>query len=236
MKKLLTVLCMIMIVLTLGACTSNQTQQEEQPQEEVNNEVPAFVNSLLTKDTIIVATSPDYPPFESLNAQGEAEGFDIDALNEVIKILNEQNGTNLKIELKQMDFSTIISAAQANQIDMGVSAFTYNPERDCDFSTPYLYSAQVIVTRNDTGITCAEDLAGKKVAAGTGTTGDAAAQEIEGVEMVYPGDYTVMFQTLQAGQIDAVVCDKAVGENYVKEMGLVLIEPALVEEDMSYIF
>ena len=49
-----------------------------------------------------------------------------------------------------MDFNNIIGALQATQIDIGLSGFTYNPERECWFSTPYLNSKQVIITRNDT--------------------------------------------------------------------------------------
>ncbi len=227
MKKLLSVCLLICLVLGLCACASDPKPQESAgPLDDV----------LLTSGKIIVGTSPDYPPFESLNAAGEVEGFEVDLLNGVIKVLNEQNGSNYEVELKQMDFSTIISAMQANQIDVGMSGFTYNPERDCIFATPHLVSKQVIVTREDTGIAGPDDLVGKKVAAGTGTTGAAALAEVVGEENVlYPGDYTVMFQSLAAGQLDAVVADEAVGDNYVAEFGLVKCAEALVDEEMSFI-
>ena len=228
MKKLITICLTLCLLFGLAACGSSSN----------NNNAPAnpLDAALLTSGKIIVGTSPDYPPFESLNAAGEVEGFEVDLLNAVMEIFNEQNGTNYTIELKQMDFSTIISALQANQIDMGMSGFTYSPDRDCIFATPHLVSKQVIVTREDTGINGPEDLPGKKVAAGTGTTGAEALGEVIGAENVlYPGDYTVMFQSLAAGQLDAVVADEAVGDNYVAEFGLKKCETTLIDEEMSFI-
>ena len=78
-------------------------------------------------------------------------------------------------------------------------------------------------------------MAGKKVGAGLATTGADAVSAIEGAELVQPGDYTVMFQALKAGQLDAIVCDEAVGDNYVNAMGFVKCEGALVDESMSII-
>ena len=235
MKKLLTVLFASLMVFCLAGCSGSNDAATDAADATVEATNP-LDDALLADGKIIIGTSPDYPPFETLSAAGELEGFEIDLMKEVVDILNEQNGTNYEIEFKQMDFSTIIGALQASQIDIGLSGFTYSPERDCIFTTPHFGTKQVIVTREDTGITCADDLIGKKVAAGEGTTGDMALIEIvdEG-NVTYPGDYTVMYQALQAGQLDAVVSDEAVGDNYVAEMGLVKCAEALVDEEMSFI-
>lgn len=227
MKKLLLSLLALCLVLAMAGCSKK---------EEPKTEKTPLEAQLLTSGKIIVGTSPDYPPFESLNASGEIEGFEVDLLQLVINELNAQQGTSLEAELKQLDFNMIIGALDASQIDIGMSGFTYSPDRDCAFATPHLVSRQVIITREGTGITCGEDLIGKNVAAGNGTTGAAAVGEIIGMDNIkYPGDYTVEFQALQAGQLDAVVCDEAVGDNYVKEMGLIKCEEPLVNEDMSLI-
>lgn len=222
MKKLLSILLVVMCLCSLVGCGGNK-------------EVNTFEDALLKDGAIIVGTSPDYPPFETLDAQGNLIGFDIDMMNGLVAYINQQQGTNITVEFKQMDFNNIIGALQATQIDIGLSGFTYNPERECWFSTPYLNSKQVIITRNDTGITTATDLAGKKVGAGLATTGADAVSAIEGAELVQPGDYTVMFQALKAGQLDAIVCDEAVGDNYVNAMGFVKCEETLVDESMSII-
>lgn len=222
MKKLIALLLVFVCLLSLTACSSNE-------------EATTFEGSLLKKDTLIVGTSPDYPPYETTNATGELEGFEIDAMEKIVTILNEQQGTNLTIEWKRMDFNNIVGALQANQIDVGMSAFTYRADRDCLFAKPHILSKQVIITRNDTGIMTKEDLVGKKVGAGMGSTGAAEVENIEGAELVQPGDYTIMFQALAAGQLDAIVCDEAVGDNYVASMGFIKLEEALVDENMSAI-
>ena len=220
MKKLL----LIGIVLfCLFGCSTNH--------EDINT----FKGQILKADTLIVGTSPDYPPFETMNASGQLEGFEIDVMEKLVAIINEQQGTQLKLEWKVMDFNNIIGALQANQIDIGMSAFTYRADRDCLFAKPHILSKQVIITRADTGITTKEDLAGKKVGAGIGTTGAKEVEKIDGAILVHPGDYTIMFQALQAGQLDAVVCDESVGDNYVLSMGFVKLEEVLADESMSAI-
>ena len=221
MKKIITLLFVTFITMNLFACSKK--------------EVDTFEESLLKENTILVGISPDYPPYETLDSNGNLIGFDVDMMNELTNIINQQQDTNITVEFKQMDFNNIIGALQANQIDVGVSGFTYDAKRECWFSTPYTNSKQVIITRNDTGITKAEDLVGKKVGAGLATTGAEVLSEMEGVELTQPGDYTVMFQALAAGQLDAVVCDEAVGDNYVSNMGFVKCEEALIDESMSII-
>ena len=194
---------------------------------------PAFVKELLTKDKIIVGISPDYPPYE-FREGNDIVGFDPDMINKVVEILNKKNGTDLKVELKAMDFGLIVGSLETKQVDLGVSGFTYDPDRNVAFSDTYVQSKQVVIVK-DPNIKTIEDLKGKKIAAGQGSTGESAAKDIEGAEVSTPGDYTQMFAILNAGQIDAVVADEAVGDNYVREMGLIKLEESLIDEEMKII-
>lgn len=233
MKKLLIIL--LGSLLILAGCGTPKASSSGSGNGSGNATGAEFTNELLTSGKLIVGTSPDYPPYESLNTNGEIEGFDIDMIREVVAIINSKHGTNLTVEFKQMDFNTIIGALQAKQVDAGLSAFTYDPERDVIFSTPYLTSKQVVVVNADSNITTVADLEGKKLAAGLGTTGEAAAKEIPGATVTNPGDYQMMFVALEAGQIDAVVCDEAVADNYVREKGFVKLAETLIDEENSII-
>ena len=53
--------------------------------------------------------------------------------------------------------------------------------------------------------------------------------------MVNTGDYTVMFEALKNGALDAVVCDGVVGENYAEANGFVVMETPLIDEENSVI-
>ena len=153
--------------------------------------------------------------------------------NSLASKIKTQDGKTYQVHFVQMDFSTIISALQTGQVDIGVAAFSYDPERQCLFTSPYYLSAQVIVIQKDSGITSLADLNGKTVAAGDGTVGYDAASQIAGVSMVSPGDYLQQFEMLKNDQIDAVVCDEKVAEGFVSTSNsLVILQEKLAEDNL----
>ncbi|MEA5051652.1 MAG: transporter substrate-binding domain-containing protein [Oscillospiraceae bacterium] len=235
MKKIIALLLVLTMALGLAACGGSAADTTADTAADAAAETPAYFADLQTPGKIVIATSPDYPPYESYDAAGNIVGFDIDAINEVIKILNEDYA--VEAEWVPMDFSTIISAVQSGQADIGVSCFTYEPEREGQvlFSDAYLKSAQVAVVKADSDMTTIDDLAGKTIGAGSGTTGESAASEIEGTTVTSMGDYVQMFEILKNGGLDAVVCDEAVGQNYASQDGYKLLDGKLVDEEVSVI-
>lgn len=222
MKKLLAILLTLALIVSFAACGGN------------DKEATVFTEQLQQEGKIIVGISPDYPPYEYYAEDGSIIGFDVEAFNEVVKILNENEGTNLEVEYLPMDFSTIVSAVQTGQVDIGVSCFTYDPDRDVLFTDYYLKSAQVVVVKKGSEITSVDQLVGKNIGAGTGTTGEAAALEIQDAKVTSPGDYTVMFEILKNDGLDAIVCDEAVGLNY-QSTGEFVVLDTLVSEEVSAI-
>ena len=204
MKKLINILLAVLIILMAAGCSSDSNSEKTLDSE------------VMKKGVLIVGTSPDYPPFESLDTSGNIVGADIDMINELVKYIKTAEGEQYTVEFVAMDFSTIISALQTGQVDVGISAFSYNPDRKCLFSDPYYDSAQVVAVGKNSGISSLADLNGKLVAAGTGTVGWDAASAIEGVKMTAAGDYQQQFELLRVNQIDAVVCDETVALGYVR--------------------
>lgn len=175
-------------------------------------------------------TSPDYPPFESLDESGNLIGFDIELMEAVAEIMG------VEVDYVQLDFSVIISALNSGQVDIGLSGFTYSPDRDVLFSEPYYMSAQAVVVRSASEITSLDELADKRLAAGLGTTGEAAAVEAyPDAEMVYPDDYLVGFEMLRSGQTDAVIADLGVAQNYAQQDDFRMLDEYLQSEEMSII-
>ena len=214
----------VSLLLVLIACT-------KQPQT-LDNPLTA---ELLVSEQLIIGISPDYPPFEDIDTEGNIIGFDVDLTTQVVNILNKAQGTNLTLVWQSMDFSTIVGALQAQQIDIGVSGITYDPDRDVYFSVPYISSQQVVVVNVDSSISTLSDLNGKKIGVQTRTTGESAAGEITGVKLVSLTDANQLFAQLKTSAIDAVIIDKAVGENYVKNNAAILLSEPLINEDMSII-
>ena len=186
---------------------------------------------------LTIATSPDFPPFESLADDGAVTGIEIDILN----LICQQLGVELAIE--QIDFDSVLPGVQAGKYDMGVSGISVTPAREENtlFTDPYCLAAQAIVVMNGSPVTCKADLEGKTVAVQTGTTAETYCME---------NGYTVSSFTanadaqaaLIAGKVDAWVIDDLTAAEMVKlyneENGdtLVVLDEAMTTEPYAFAF
>ena len=225
MKKTVSAALCSVMALAMAACSSSSNASSA-----AGSTADASSNANAEAQTILIGISPDYPPYESKSASGEIEGFDPEMVEWMFNYLNE-NGHNYKYEFEELSFDTIISSLQAGQIDLGVSGFTYDPDREGIFSDSYYDSAQVIVVPEDSDITGKEDLNGKTVGAQQGATGEQAAAEIEGAEVQATADANLMMENLKAHGIDAVVIDKAVADQYVNQGGFKIVGENLMDEE-----
>ena len=175
--------------------------------------------ALVTAGKFTVGVSPDFPPFENME-DGEYVGMDI----ELAAKIAEQLG--LEVEYKTLQFDSIVPAVAAGgQIDAGISGITVDPKRakEVDFSHSYYVDDQCIVTmKSNTEVTAddqsALDADGKIIACQSGTTGESYAQENFPSATVQPyGNATDCFAAMQAGQADAVITNKAVGNKMVAD-------------------
>lgn len=180
---------------------------------------------------ITIGNSPDYPPFETLDDNGDRIGFDID----LFSAMAEYMGVTPKFVT--LDFGAIITAVQSGQVNVGMSGFSINEERKAmvSFTNPYFISGQAVVTTPETGIKSVADLKGKRVAVGLGTTGQKEAEKIDGVKIQFPDDYNVAFVMLKNGGSDAVVADIPVVEEYMKQGGFVMVGKPLSYEEFAII-
>lgn len=153
LKKVITLtLALLMLLTCLTACA---------PQ-------PLTVESVQKAGKLVIGTSPDFPPFEYLDADGNVVGIEIDML----EIICEKLGVSL--EIKQMDFDSVLPGVQTGKFNVGVSGISVTPEREKNtlFSIPYCLAAQAIVVTSDSTITGKADLEGKAVSVQTGTTAE----------------------------------------------------------------
>lgn len=207
MKKILKLTMVLMMVLALSGCGGKSND----------------------KTTLLIGISPDYPPYESLE-NNKMVGFDIDMTEELVKIMND-NGGKYAYEFKQMSFDTISASIVSDQIDLGISGFTYHKEWDVEWSTKYNNSKQVALVAKDSAINTIVDLEGKTLGAQLASTGESAAKEIKGATVKPVKDVKILIETLNSGGIDAVILDEAVAKNYVKEAGFKMLNESLLEEE-----
>jgi len=213
MKKLMKVLLALAMMAGLAACgsSSSSTSTEKNTVE------------------IVVAVSPDYPPYESLDTDNNIVGFDADMVALFPGYLNTGD-TEYVFTWKQMNFENIITQIQGGQAQIGISGFTYDEKREVEWSKPYAGSKEVAVVAADSDIKTLKDLEGKTIAAQTSTTGEEAAKGIKDAKVVSVANVQEIFTSLTAKQYDAVVVDQAVGTNYADAQGFRILEEPLVDE------
>ena len=126
--------------------------------------------SIKDKGTLTVSTDPAYPPQSELNKDtGKYEGFDIDVATEIAKRLG------VEIAWQAPAWETIISGSWNGRWDASVGSMTITPERAevLSFTPPYYYTpAAIAVHKDNTSITDASGLDGKKIGVCGGCTYD----------------------------------------------------------------
>ena len=211
----------VLIISALAACLAvfcclaivGCSGSSEEPAADASAEEMVLIND----GVLTVGTSPDYPPFEYLD-NGEYVGFDM----EMAKALADEMG--LEVQFVTIQFDGIIPAVAAGgQCDVGISGFSYDPERaeQIDFTDAYYVDNQAVVAMNDSGITeenAAEAInsADITIAAQSGSTGESYAKEHFPNATITPyGNATDCFAAMQAGQADAVAINYAVANEMV---------------------
>jgi polar amino acid transport system substrate-binding protein len=169
--------------------------------------------------TLKMGTSADMPPFEFYRTgDGETKivGYDIDLAQQIGKELGHT------VEVKDMDFSTLIPALQAGRVDFVMASMTPTPERqkNVTFSKVYLTFPVTAITQQTLTVKSAEDLKGKKVGVQLGSALEQIAQDwaktdktIQVVSLNKLGD---LIQELIVGRIDAALMETVAANSYVQ--------------------
>lgn len=147
-KKIISAIALVSaVILTLGCATGCGKKGKT-------------VDDIKKAGELVIATSPDFPPFEELKSNGAVEGIEIDIMN----IICEKLGVTLKIE--QMDFDSVLPGVQAGKYDVGVSGISVTEKRQKNtlFTDPYCLAAQAIVVTDGSSIKSKADLTGKTIA------------------------------------------------------------------------
>lgn len=207
MKKFTLLVAALIAMLVLAACGSTSENEETTANEGGESK------------TLVMGTSADFPPFESIDESGEIIGFDIDLAKAIAAELGYE------IEIKDMKFDGLIGALQADRVDFVMSGMSATEERkqNVDFSTEYHRSGEMFLSLKDAGIDSIEDLDGKTLGVQLGTIQEQGAEKIQeeyGFEIKPIDSSSVMIQELLSNRVDAIYIDKAVGVGYQEEQDL----------------
>lgn len=192
--------------------------------------------------TITVAVENGYPPFNFVDDQGNAIGWDYDTVNEICARLN------CVPEYIETAWDGMILAVSNGEYDMAADGITITEERaqSVAFSQGYMTLVQVLLARvgEDRFSTVEEFVANEELTLGVqpGTTNFFVAQDLlgEGNPRIVPYDtFPIAVQVLIAGEVDAVVMDDVAGQGYVganPEAVQIIGEPLTSVEELGFIF
>jgi polar amino acid transport system substrate-binding protein len=186
-----------------------------------------LLSTVKARGVMRVSSDPNYKPQSFLNeTTKELDGFDIDVSKEVAKRLG------VKVEFVTPDWDTIVAANWGGRWDVSIGSMTITADRKkvLFFSTPYYYTPAQFAAPKDSPINSLNDLVGKTVCVGSGTTyddylngkltleGEKILQQVKDVKMTTFSTDSECIQAIQAGRKDfeAVLTAQPTIEDAVK--------------------
>lgn len=218
-KTIATMLAVVLGVVSLTACGSSNTAATTETAQTVESAAADTETTAAETETVAAGTDAavttlqdgvltvgsnlTFPPFDTVDDNGTPDGFDI----KLIEAIAEKLG--LTVEWQDMEFGALV-AAIGTKIDCSIAAMTITDERKqtVDFADPYFDAVQYIVMKSDAEIKTADDLKGLTIGVQMGTTGDYAAQEIEGATVQAYDKAVYAVNDLLNGKVDCVIVDQ----------------------------
>jgi polar amino acid transport system substrate-binding protein len=162
---------------------------------------------------LVMAINAEYPPFESKDSSGKIVGFDLDLNDALAKKLG------YTYELKDMDFTGLISSITSKRCDYAISALSANAERKkvVDFSNGYFDPVTAMIIPKNSGIASVKDLQGKKVGVTLGTNFEKFAKGATGAKVVTYPSLTAAIPMIGTNELDAAIVDSSNAFAFRKE-------------------
>lgn len=174
----------------------------------------ADLSDILSSGTIKIAVPENFPPFGSLGASGEHEGYDVDVARLIAKDLG------VELEIVPVASKQRIPYLETDRVDLVISSMGANPGRAKSiwFSSAYAPFFSGAFAAGDMAISSPTDLAGKKVGLTGGTLEDLELTKTapESAEIIRFGDNAATLAAYASGQVDVLVTGNTVAANFAK--------------------
>lgn len=181
---------------------------------------------------LIMVTEAGFAPYEYYS-NGEIVGVDVDIAKEIAASMGKE------LVIKDIAFDSIINEVKTGKADFGAAGISYNEERakNVDFTINYSTSKQVVIVKNDSGITNIGDINNKKIAVQLGSIADTyVSSTYKNASVVRQKKYLAAIEDLNTGKVDCVVMDLLPAEQILKtNSGLKILDGALVEDSYGMI-
>ena len=172
-----------------------------------------------SSDTLIIGMMSGYPPFMSINNNGEAEGFDVDVAYALGKKLNK------KIEIKDMSLAELFVALEKNKIDILISGLNITKERLSKIAMVYYQgkpeeTASILFWKTiPQNVSSLKDLKDKNatICVLPGSTQERFMSQFDFIEKRYFSNYIDMVMALKFGKVTAAIFESDIVDDYCKK-------------------
>lgn len=226
-KILIGILCLTLIIGLIAGCGQTSEQGQEQPDAGKQQEEE--------KKVWVVGTSPDYPPFEFVDDNGDFAGFDMDLIQEVGKRLG------MEVKIEPLEFESLIASLKQGKIDAIIACMSPDEERlkEADFTKPYYLTKHGILAKPDGKADIKElgDVLKYEFGVQTGTTmatwakNQIDAGAVKESQVKYYTDANAGALDVKNGRLGAFVVDLPVAYEKAKELELEVALETVLEKD-----
>ncbi len=250
MKKMLTLLLALAMVLSLAACgggdkpagdagdsapAGTSDPADSSAPADSGTDAPAFTT--VEEGKLHMSTNAAFPPYEMTTDAGGFEGIDV----EVAQAIAEKLGLELVVD--DMGFDAALTAVQTGQSDIAMAGITVTEDRQqvMDFSDSYATGIQVVIVKEDSPIATLDDLSNAQmIGCQKATTGYIYCSDTP-ENGGYGEDHVTAYETgalavmaLVNGQVDAVVIDNEPAKSFVASNdGLKILDTEFAVEDYA---
>lgn len=170
------------------------------------------------KRTLRVGMDGSTSGFSVLNDKGELEGFEVDVWREIAK----RNGCEVKFE--QMPFSSLLGMISDGRLDTVANTLAPTEKRKetYNFSIPYLYDEQNLMSAPSVQAKTFKDLDGMSIGMVPGSVDEEFVEKIQRennikVKKVYFDDTAI--QDVVMGKVDACVQSQTIAIEAIQRFG-----------------
>ena len=250
MKKFMTLLLALAMVLSLAACgggdktagdagdsapAGTSDPADSSAPADSGTDAPAFTT--VEEGKLHMSTNAAFPPYEMTTDAGGFEGIDV----EVAQAIAEKLGLELVVD--DMGFDAALTAVQTGQSDIAMAGITVTEDRQqvMDFSDSYATGIQVVIVKEDSPIATLDDLSNAQmIGCQKATTGYIYCSDTP-ENGGYGEDHVTAYETgalavmaLVNGQVDAVVIDNEPAKSFVASNdGLKILDTEFAVEDYA---
>ena len=250
MKKFMTLLLALAMVLSLAACgggdkpagdagdsapAGTSDPADSSAPADSGTDAPAFTT--VEEGKLHMSTNAAFPPYEMTTDAGGFEGIDV----EVAQAIAGKLGLELVVD--DMGFDAALTAVQTGQSDIAMAGITVTEDRQqvMDFSDSYATGIQVVIVKKDSPIATLDDLSNAQmIGCQKATTGYIYCSDTP-ENGGYGEDHVTAYETgalavmaLVNGQVDAVVIDNEPAKSFVASNdGLKILDTEFAVEDYA---